>query len=348
MILLRSVVCINMLKKVSLLASSLTILAAPMYAGVIVNSPSSGSEVGTPFTLSASAATCSSQTVTAMGYSFDSSSDTSVVNGNSVELSLNVGTGSHTLHVKAWGDNGSSCVTDVAITVSVAQNGSSAPSNAVSVSSIQALSGWQHAHDDGGPGGSSGSMSLVNSPSLSGSARRFVTSFSGDGDERYSLTFGDDSSSTNFLYDTWVYLTSSSASIGNLEMDLNQVMPDGKNVIIAMQCSGYSGTWQYTKNAGTPENPIVEWKSSKATCNPRNWSTHVWHHVEIRTSRDESGYVTYQSVWLDGAQQDINEKVPSAFALGWGPTLQTQFQVDGFGGSGQTTVYLDNLTVYRW
>jgi hypothetical protein len=162
------------------------------------------------------------------------------------------------------------------------------------------------------------------------------------------MTFGDDNSSTNFLYDGWVYLTSSSAYIANLEMDLNQVMPNGQNVIIAMQCSGNSGTWEYTKNAGTPENPIVKWKPSKATCNPRSWSTHVWHHVQIRTSRDDSGNVTYHSVWLDGAQQDINEKVPSAFALGWQPTLQTQFQVDGNGGNGKSTVYLDNLTVYWW
>jgi hypothetical protein len=88
-----------MLKKISLLSSSFAVLAVPTFAGVVVNSPSNGSEVGTPLNLSASASTCSSQTVTAMGYSIDSSSDTSVVNGNSVEKTLTVGTGSHTLHV---------------------------------------------------------------------------------------------------------------------------------------------------------------------------------------------------------------------------------------------------------
>ena len=283
-----------------------------------------------------------------MGYSFDSSSDTTVVKGTAVDFPVTVGTGKHTLHVKAWGEKGSSCVTDVSVTVSSEQNGPSIPSDAVSVSSIQAMSGWQHVHDDGGSGSSSGKMSLVNSPAQSGTAREFVTSFSANGDERYSVTFGDDTSATNFLYDGWVYFTSSSTLIGNIEMDLNQVMPNGQNAIIAVQCSGYSGTWEYTKNAGTPEHSIVEWKSSTAKCNPRNWSTHVWHHVQIQTSRDDSGYVTYQSVWLDGAKQEINVKVPSAFALGWAPTLQTQFQVDGFGGSGTTTVYLDDLTVYRW
>ena len=348
MILFPSPRCINVLKKISLLSLLSVILTAPSHAGVVVNSPSSGSKVGTPFTLSATAATCSSQSVATIGYSFDSSADTSVVKGTAVETTLSVGTGSHTLHVKAWGENGSSCVTDVAITVSPAENSASIPSNATSVSSIQALSGWQAAHDEGGQGSSSGSMTLVNSPSHSGTAREFVTSFSGNGDERYSVNFSDDTSDTNFLYDGWVYFKSTSAYVGNLEMDLNQVMQNGQNAIIAMQCSGYSGTWEYTKNAGTPEKPIVEWKSSKAACNPRSWSPNEWHHVQIQTSRDDSGNVTYHSVWLDGVKQSINETVPSAFALGWAPTLQTQFQVDGYGGSGKATVYLDNLVVYRW
>jgi hypothetical protein len=348
MIPLRSAVCIKMLKKISFLSLLSAFLTVPMHAGVIVNSPSKGSQVGTPFSLSATAATCSSQSVATMGYSFDGSADTSVVKGSAVDLPVVAATGSHTLHVKAWGESGSSCVTDIPITVLAAESGAIPPSDAVSVSSIQALSGWQHAHDEGGPGSSSGAMSLVNSPSQSGSARKFVTTFSGDGDERYSITFDDDSSATNFLYDGWVYLASSSGSVGNLEMDLNQVIPNGQNAIIAMQCSGYSGTWEYTKNAGTPAEPIVEWNRSKATCNPRSWRENVWHHVQIQTSRDDSGSVTYHSVWLDGAKQDINVTVPSAFALGWAPALQTQFQVDGFGGSGKTTVYLDNLTIYRW
>jgi hypothetical protein len=71
--------------------------------------------------------------------------------------------------------------------------------------------------------------------------------------------------------------------------------------------------------------------------------------VQISYSRDDVGNITYQSVWLDGKEQVINATVPSAFALGWAAGhLQTQFQVDGIGKSGKTTVYLDNLTIYRW
>ena len=38
-----------------------------------------------------------------------------------------------------------------------------------------------------------------------------------------------------------------------------------------------------------------------------------------------------------------------AFALGWAPTLVTNFQVVSVDpGSSSSTVYLDNLTISRW
>jgi hypothetical protein len=54
-------------------------------------------------------------------------------------------------------------------------------------------------------------------------------------------------------------------------------------------------------------------------------------------------------VWLDGVESPINVKVNSDFALGWGAgLLVTNFQVDGVGASGSSTLHLDDLTIYRW
>jgi prolyl-tRNA editing enzyme YbaK/EbsC (Cys-tRNA(Pro) deacylase) len=319
-------------------------------SGVTVSSPANDASVTSPFVLSAKAATCSSQSVSAMGYSLDSSSNTAVVDSDSVSASITVAAGAHTLHVKAWGNQGAACDTNVAITVGGGGGTDTplAPSDAISVSSIQTMSNWAAIHDTGGPGSSSGTMSIVSSPSLSGHARKFVTKYSSAGDERYSVTFGDDTSSTNFLYDGWVYIASPSNDIANLEMDTNQVMPNGQTVIFGFQCDGYSGTWDYSENQGSPTKPSVHWVTSKATCNVRNWSTNTWHHVQVSYSRNSSGLVTYKAVWLDGVEQEVNVTVLSAFALGWGPTLSTNFQVDGLGSSGSSTVYLDDLTVYRW
>ena len=153
----------------------------------------------------------------------------------------------------------------------------------------------------------------------------------------------------NFLYDAWVYLGAGANNISNLEFDMNQVMANGRTVIYGFQCDSWSKTWDYTANLGTPTAPNDTWLPSTAACNVQNWSPNTWHHVQIAYSRDAGGNVTYKSVWLDNVQQDLNVTVNSAFALGWSPTLLTNFQVDGMTqASSNSTVYLDNLTVYRW
>ena len=226
---------------------------------------------------------------------------------------------------------------------------STVPADAIEVDGIQSLPGWHALTDPAGGGGSaSGSTEIVGTPSLSGSAREFASSYSDYGDERYNVVFGEDTAATNFFYDGWIYLASPSSDIANLEMDLNQVMANGQTVIFGFQCDGYSGTWDYTQNAGTPEAPVDQWVHTTASCNPRDWPTDTWHHVQISFARDDSGNVTYNAVWLDGNESALNLTAPSAFALGWGPTLLTNFQVDGLGSGGSSTAYLDNLIVYRW
>jgi hypothetical protein len=328
---------------------ALSVCAAPALADVSITSPKSGATVAAPFPLIASATPCMSQPISAMGYSLDNSTNTTIVYSTSVNAQIAGTAGAHVLHVKSWGNQGSSCVKDVPITITVPPT-ASIPPNATTVSGIHALKTWQATFDSAtGSGTATGAMSLVNAPSLSGTARRLVTSYTNYGGERYSVVFGSDASATHFLYDAQIYLASPTNTVANLEMDLNQVMPNGQTVIYGFQCDGWSGTWDYTANTGTPQAPVDQWLHSTASCNPRNWSTNAWHHVQILFSRDSSGNVTYESVWFDGVKQDIGITVPSAFALGWAPaTLLTNFQVDGIGGYGSATMYLDNVTVYRW
>jgi hypothetical protein len=98
-----------------------------------------------------------------------------------------------------------------------------------------------------------------------------------------------------------VYLTNSVSNMANLEMDMNQVMSNGQTAIYGVQCIGWSGIWNYTANAGTTERPIDRWIHSRAPCNPRQWSINTWYHVQISYSRNNSGVVTYQSIWLDAS-----------------------------------------------
>jgi hypothetical protein len=318
---------------------------------VTVTEPTQNENVSSPFPLQATDPTCSGKQVSTMAYSLDSNSALlGLVDGTTLDTTVSTTVGSHTIHVKSWGPNNAACVTDVTVQVE-AQATSVIPSDAVSVSSIQALSTWTSHYDPGTSVGaasnSSGVMSLTNSPSMSGFAREFVTAFTDNGGNLYATTFGEDPNATNFFYDGWLYVPATQTQLGNVEMDLNQVLTSGDQIIFGFQCDGFSSTWDYTSNAGTPTAPVDHWNHSAQSCNPRKWTPNVWHHVQIWYSRDNSGDATYHSVWFDGQEAAINATVKDEFSLGWANIIQTQFQVDGI-GNGSATVYLDNLTIYRW
>lgn len=324
--------------------------AAPAFSSVTVTSPTNGSQVSSPFELKATASSCSGQAIAAMGYSIDNSTSTTIIYSTSVSASVSSSAGSHVLHVKSWGSQGASCVTDVAISVgSVAATSSDVPSTAVAVYGIQKQSYyWKGISDQGTSGLASGTMSMTSSPSISGYTRKFVANYRNSGGERFWTSFGADTKAHNFLYDVYLYLDSTATDIANIEMDMNQVVGNGQTIIYGFQCDGYTNTWDYTRNAGSPQNPDDQWLHSSVPCNPRNWTRNTWHHVQIAYSRDDSGNVTYKYVTFDGTQKNINETVPSSFALGWGSTLLTNFQIDGLGGYGTANVYVDKLAVYRW
>lgn len=341
----------------SVLLCSVSVFTVPAMAGVTVNSPSSGEHVTSPFKLSAIAIYCGSKDVDAMGYSFDSSSETTFIKGQSIDASIDAPSGPHTLKVKAWGP-GIVCVEDVAINVSAGGSGGSGgstgsgsaviPSNAILVHNLDTMSSWTARHDHGGPGSSSGLTKVVSSPSVSGAAREFETSFSDSGDVRYSVSFADDTSAQNFFYDAWVYVNSSASSIANLEFDVNQTMDDGKTVMFGIICDGYTNSWSYTVNTGSASSPRPKHIGKSGThCNVRAWTQNAWHHLQAYYSHDSSGNITYHTVWLDGVESQLNETVHGSYALGWGPVINTQFQVDGL-GSNHNTVYVSNLGVYRW
>lgn len=269
--------------------------------------------------------------------------------GDTLSVQLTAGSGSHSIHVVALNASGNACTSSITVNITppIPPANPLVPLNAIAQNEIQALSNWKSKHDPGAGSNSIGSTYIAASPAKSGNSREFDTTFTGASGELYYVTFAQDEAAHDFLYDAWVYLTSTTSTIANLEMDMNQVIANGDTIIYGFQCDGYSGTWDYTENAGTPSSPSDRWVHSKAPCNVRNWQQNQWHHVQIRYSRDDTGNVTYQSVWLDGAQSTINATVPSEFALGWGSVLLTNFQIDSL-GSGSNTVYLDQLTISRW
>ena len=231
--------------------------------------------------------------------------------------------------------------------ISTASKGPAIPSYARVENQVQLLPNWRIKHDPATPGSSTGSMTLVSDPTITGQTAKYYTTFTSGGGELYSVTYGNDTDARNFVYDAHVWISSGS-TISNLEMDNNQVMRNGDTVIYAFQCSGYNNVWEYSSNAGTPTHPDVKWIKSTVPCNPAKWARDTWHHIQIQTSRDDSGNVTYHSVWFDGVESPINKTVNSDFSLGWAlGALVANFQIDGM-GTGSSTLFLDQFTLSRW
>lgn len=221
------------------------------------------------------------------------------------------------------------------------------PSNAISSGALAGASGWTWTHDTGTPGTSVGSSSYpISNPSLTGRAREFYVSYWDHGGERYHLSFGHDLTATHMVYDSYVYVEDVT-QLANLEMDLYQVLGNGMTVFFATQCSGYSGTWEYTYvSAGKSH-----WHTSNVPCNLKSWKPKTWHHVEYAVHRDNSGNVTHDWVNVDGNMQYF--KYATAFAgkyLGWATgDLVLNLQLDGASAdNGRITVFADKLQVYRW
>jgi hypothetical protein len=127
----------NDLKKFSFIFTMMGLCSFPAWAQVIVNYPANGAVVASQFSLSANDSTCSGQPVSAMGFSLDSSSNNTFAYSTSIYSAVTASGGAHTLHVKAWGNSGSACDTDVAITVDGVSV--SSPGNGASISSTFTL-----------------------------------------------------------------------------------------------------------------------------------------------------------------------------------------------------------------
>lgn len=319
---------------------------AVSFGTIAVATPVSGENVTSPFLLSATNSTCEAQPVSAMAYSIDSSSQLmGLVHATSLAAQVSVSRGAHVLHVKSWGSDSAACDSDISVNA-VTSAASVVPSSATATRNVQSFLDWKAQHDPGtnvsGGTTSSGTLGLVTSPSVSGAAMRFNTTFQNSGGELYWSDFGNDTTSQNWFLDEEVYIASGSV-ISNIESDLNQVDPNGNTIIMGFQCDHYSGTWDYAYTDTKPH-----WQKSTQHCDARKWTTNAWHHVQIWFSRDSSDNVTYRAVWLDNVQQDINATVHSSLALGWAKVDVLNYQVDGYGTSGTSTTYLDNVTIYHW
>lgn len=108
-------------------------LAITVGTGVQVTAPLNGTTVPSSFLLQASAPTCGGQNTSSMAYSFDSETDHLLSGATSINQTVSDPAGNHILRVKAWGNGGAFCETNLNITISSQSVVVNTPSNNATV-----------------------------------------------------------------------------------------------------------------------------------------------------------------------------------------------------------------------
>lgn len=332
---------------------------AALASNITIANPANGTTSSSPLWIRAHNVGCNGLSPTAFGFSIDSSSTTTMGN-TAYDIDVTryaIPSGTHSIHFKAWTKSGVCPVVTTTVNVAGSAAGSppppsspsttsaSIPSNAVASDDLDTLGNWAGEHDTGTPGSSKGSMAYPAITPLYDDAREFYMTYSDRGGERWHITFAKDPNPTHFILDTYVYVTNPD-QLANLELDLNQVISGGKTVVFGMQCSSYSGTWEYTYYSSG-----FHWKPSNVKCSTRSWAANTWHHIQVAYHRDSSGNVTNDWVSLDGSKSNFSgATVYSAQSLGWATgSLVMNVQMDGYTKtSGSVTSYFHKTTFYRW
>lgn len=201
------------------------------------------------------------------------------------------------------------------------------------------VSHWCWEHDLATQGASAGNSWLY------GPFRRFDVVWKAFGGQRFHVNLGaskQNSLYTTFTVDTWIYFNKL-AHVNNIEIDLNQVIPNGDTVIFGLQCNFPRGVWQYTTNVSGKS----RWNDSNVACSKKWWTEGLWHHVIFKYHRDSAGNVAYDWVNFDTKLANfVGAFGRSNFSLGWEVGQQVvNFQVGGDGTFAGTSVFLNALTV---
>lgn len=204
-------------------------------------------------------------------------------------------------------------------------------------SDIEDMSGWQTCTTCAGGGSPPHGMSHTSSPSQDGSAGKF--SLGGSTPYSDAIWWKDlgGSSSTNFVYDLYFYITNTSAPQA-LEFDVNDTY-GGHWWVFGTECNyRQTGTWRVFDTG------LKKWVSTGIGCAKPN--AYAWNHVTIELQR-VNGKANVVAVTLNGSKHYLNRSYgPKQSSSGY--QISVAFQEDGNYQQADYSVWIDNMKLTRW
>jgi hypothetical protein len=316
--------------------------------GVWVASPTNNSLVGSPtnYVATANTATCS-KGVASMGI-YVNDKLVYVAGGSSLNTKLNLTPGTYRTVVEEWDYCGGAAYTPVAITVQAGNV----------LSRLQASGGWKGWGElppnydicSAPCTGVTWSMKQgMKSPAMSGNSTQFniggTTPYS---DVLWSIPLIGQGSTQglpdsdhkllptlhNFTYDAYFYPTNLGVT-QVLEFDISMYF-NGLGLIWGNQCRVAGGNeWDIWDNVNS------KWVPTGVACNPVNNS---WNHVTIQAQREPDNSLLFQSITLNGATSNLNQRyAPGSAPSGWWG-ITVNYQMDGNSKQSANTTFLDNFS----
>jgi len=219
------------------------------------------------------------------------------------------------------------------------------PENAKTSGILDDFAHWKQEKDAGTPGTAS---SISNKYIDEANGRQFYAVQKDHAGVRWSTNFAKDSAATNFVYDLTVKMADPT-QIGQLELDMNQVLDDQRNVFLCVQANFKSKVWDYTLTPGN----ACHWYPSNIAVNQVDWKANVWKHIRIKTSHDSKGVVTYEGLELDGVYVQFSPSCKGVSAFKptppWTPgSLINNYQTNGANTSGTMDTHARQMQVFYW
>jgi hypothetical protein len=329
------------LKRISLVLFLLLLVSTFTFAGVSVTTPTNNQQVGSPTNFIASA-TSPYGNIASMTINVDSQNLYNVY-ADHLNTNLNLGSGGHSVYVKAWDVYGHYFQQVLNITV-----GSGGGPGRQIVSSIQNLAGWQSCDTCAGPGGH-GHPDVhwmrqgETNPSLDGKTAEFYLGKTTDGNHNYSNALfyerlTPNTNANNFILDFYVYVRDPSV-IQGLEMDVFYSRGGHKNYFLT-ECDArgqYKNTWQVSDAVHD------QWQHTGLPCVIRPYS---WNHVVLQFQRNSDGSTKFVSVSMNGNLQYVN-RTYAALSVN-SSEMNVAIQLDGDENQDPIDIWTDEMTLTSW
>jgi hypothetical protein len=310
--------------------------------GVTVSSPANGSTSPASVHFVASASSPYSA-IGAMTINVDSK-DLYKIAANHLDTYLTLGTGNHSVYMKAWDVTGH--YFQQVLTVNVSSGGTSPTSNDPTIVDIQAMSGWESCGSCAGPGGTGATVPYgmnqgIKSPSMDGKAAQFWlggTSKTPFSNALWFKRLPGSATATHFVYDFYFYITNPSVAQG-LEFDVFYSRDGLKNYFLT-ECDSrgkYAGTWQVSNAT------IDQWQHTGYPCKV---NANSWNHVTLQFYRTPSGMTHFVSATMNGNTVNFNIEYPPEKVNSF--EMNTAVQLDGDEKQDNYSIYVDKMSLKYW